>query len=200
MTASIHDRLESVIDAEIAKAERSEWGGARFRMRRIEIDSRGDVGELFLRDVLVDLGHKVEMDRTTDSANKHWDLKVDGDICLEVKTASKGANDIFQHEKIFRQRRFDALVLVDIAPNDVYLTMAPKHTLPFKKPNSNWSVNNKKLHHRKPTGDYKWDLSLKDVADRRVETHDDVAQMYADMAASINAHRKSWRLGALLNR
>lgn len=182
-----HKILEAAIEAKIA-ASSDAWKNSRFLgMRHIQIDSRGEVGEVFMRDVLKSLGHHVEVDRTTDPTEKHWDLKVDGSVTLEVKTATMGAGKrpMFQHEHVLKDKKYDGLALVDIAPNDIYLTMAPKDTLPFLKENNIWTRNPKKMHRRMHGVEYKWDLSLKDVEGRKIETLDDIRRAYEKLARHV---------------
>lgn len=113
-------------------------------------------------------GHKVEIDRTTDPQEKSWDIRVDDTIMIEIKTATQGKKTkTFQHERIMVERPWHALALLDIAPEDIYLTLAPKNTIPVRKANNIWTVNKKKTHMRR-SGEIKWDFSLKDVHLRKV--------------------------------
>lgn len=166
--------------ADVARANPKKWAGsAHSTMMNLEIDSRGEVGETFLAKALTQLGHEVEVDRTTDAGNKPWDLRVDGDVLIEVKTATLGKSQAtFQHEHIIRESGWDALALVDIAPDDVYLTLAAKRTIPFRKKAQVWTERLKKLHLRGGGGDYKWDLTLNDVANRRIATLGNVEEHY----------------------
>lgn len=164
----------------VARANPKKWAGsAHSTMMDLEIDSRGEVGETFLADALIQLGHEVEVDRTTDAGSKPWDLRVDGNVLIEVKTATLGkSNAIFQHERIIQGRGWDALALVDIAPDDVYLTLAAKQTIPFRRAAQVWTKHPKKLHLRGGGGDYKWDLTLNDVANRRLAALGDIEEHY----------------------
>ena len=169
--------LVGVLDS-VAKRNPKKWSGSlHATMMDLEIDCRGEVGENFLAESLTLLGHEVRIDRTTDASSKPWDLLVDGRVMLEVKTATQGKTHTFQHESISIERGYDALVLVDIAPDDVYLTCAPKTDIPFRKKNSLWTVREKKMHLRHD-GRGKWDLNLKDVEPRRIVTLDDVRAQY----------------------
>ena len=65
-------------------------------------------------------------------------MPANGTYGLEVKTASaifpkRGGDPIFQHEGFQKSRNYDAVVLVDIRPDDRYLAVAPKSTLPFTR-------------------------------------------------------------------
>ena len=178
----IHDAIETV-----AKENPKKWAGSLYEtMMDLEIDCRGDVGEIFLKATLEQLGHEVQGDKTTDASAKPWDLLVDNTVMLEVKTATQGKNRNFQHESLSVERGYHGLVLVDIGPDDIYLTCAAKSTLPFRRPNSRWTQRPKKFHIRND-GRGKWDLTLKDVEGRKVETLDDIKQHYETMLKDIIA-------------
>ena len=177
--------LSSVIDRQATEAvRRSAWGkGAFRRIRNIEIDSRGSVGEGFVAKVLIALGYSAEFNNETDPEAKHWDVLVNDTYGLEVKTASatfpkRGGNPTFQHEGLQKNRNYGAVVLVDICPDDIYLTVAPKSTLPFTRKNKKWTFVSKKMHYRARTKQYKWTLAFRDVKDRKVETLEDVREMF----------------------
>ena len=155
------------------------WIAGRFKeIKALSTDSRGELGEDFLAELFEQLGHEVTQTKVTDRTQKHWDILLDGRLKLEVKTATLGKEGrMFQHENIERDRNFDILVLLDIAPDAIYLTLAPKKTLPFNERNSNWTKNPKKMHRRATGIHYKWDLSLRDVEDRKVESLDDLKRL-----------------------
>ena len=181
--------LKAIIGNKIALAEKqSLWAGGFFQeMRKLQPDLRGEVGEEFIADVLAQAGYSVEVNRETDPTRKHWDVRVSGTIKLEVKTATLGADGrTFQHENFEKDRDYDAVVLVDVAPNDLYLTVAPKDTLPFTRQNDNWTRNPKQMHRRRHGIAYKWDLHLRDVESRKVETLDDIKQMFAPVLGSVD--------------
>ena len=182
--------VESI--AIVARANPKKWAGsAHSTMMDLEIDCRGEVGETFLTAALRKLGHEVEVDRTTDAGSKPWDLRVDGDVLLEVKTATLGkTKTTFQHERIVQGRGWDALALVDIAPDDVYLTLAAKRTIPFRTKTQVWTERPKKLHLRGGVGDYKWDLTLNDVANRRIATLGDIEEHYQALLKELGRKRK----------
>ena len=180
----IHQYVQDAIDT-VAKENPKKWDGSLYEaMMSLEIDCRGDVGEIFLKVALEELGHKVQNDKTTDASAKPWDILVDDDIMLEVKTATQGKNRNFQHESLSIERGYHGLILVDIGSNDVYLTCAAKSTIPFRRPNSLWTKKPKKFHIRND-GRGKWDLTLKDVEDRIVKNLDDIKRHYESMLNDI---------------
>ena len=119
------------------------------KLTNVEIDTRGTVGELLVVNLLKAGGRNpVYNENKTDPA-KHWDFMCD-DLTYEVKTASlgKGGNN-FQHENIFKTRLYDGLIFVDIAPEDIYISM-------WVKTDIKWG----ELHSRENGTYYKWDTSL----------------------------------------
>lgn len=178
--------LQIVRSAAVVQKKVDLWLDADFApVKELELDQRGEIGEQFICLALQTLGHEVKTSQTTDPTMKHWDLLVDGTIKLEVKTATLGKTGTFQHENLEKDRNYDGLVLVDIAPNDLYTTFAAKSTLPFTTANSNWSINKKKMHRRRGGIQYKWDLSLKDASSRKIETLKDLEAQYNTMARTI---------------
>lgn len=121
----------------------------------------------------------------TDPTKKHWDLRIDGITKLEVKTATLGSTLTFQHENLEKDRDFDGVVLLDVSPDTIYLTFAAKGSIPWTSKNDRWTRNPKKLHRRRNGISYKWDLSLRDVEDRRVETIEDVRLGFEAMLKEI---------------
>ena len=189
MTNDIKTMLADHIQRSVEIASRNNiWIGGYFKaIQDLAIDLRGELGESYIADLLIKLGHGVEMARQTDRSDKHWDIRVNGKIDLEIKTATIGKKGkTFQHENIEKERRYDAIVLLDIAPDNIYLTVAPKNTLPYATPNNNWTLNPKKMHRRAHGIQYKWDLHLNDVKERRVETLDDVRRQFAILLGAGN--------------
>ena len=178
---NLHDALIDIIDAKADEVQKKDvWhkAGLFNRLKAISVDSRGKVGEKFIAQCLVALGHKAEINRATDRTSKHWDVLVNNKIKLEIKTATVGKTGRnFQHDNIEKDRDYHALVLLDIAPSAIYVTAAPKDTLPFNKPNALWTVHDKCMHRRAQSIAYKWTLNIKDVENRKAETLDDFCQL-----------------------
>ena len=146
MTSSLSEILIRVIEKSV-KVRVNPWIHSTHELiTELEIDQRGEAGENFMATCLRQNGHKVEIDRTTDPQEKSWDIRVDNKIMIEIKTAIQGKKTkTFQHERIMVERAWHALALLDIAPEDIYLTLAPKNTIPVRKKNNIWTVNKKKL-------------------------------------------------------
>ena len=178
------DILKTMI-AEKAESDRSGnvWTSGRFMpIKTLSLDTRGELGELFIERLLTCLGHSVIRNSATDRTNKHWDLLVNDSVSLEVKTATVGKDGrSFQHENIEKDRNYDGLVLLDIAPDAIYLTAAPKKHLPFSTPNDKWTRSPRRMHRRAQGIQYKWDLSILDVKEREVRSIADVRRLMAEL-------------------
>ena len=171
--------LSNRIDTLIRANESKQWNESEYpQIISLQSDTIGVLGEEFIEELLVKLNHKVERNAIKDRTRKHWDIKVDSKIKCEIKTATLGKNGNFQHENIEKDRDFDALILLDIAPKAIYLTVAPKETLPFTVKDNIYTKNEKKMHRRAHGIQYKWDLSLRDLEDREVKTLKDAKNIF----------------------
>lgn len=187
MTANdrIKDRLIRAIRA--AKDVRpSPFTGAAFaEMLDLEIDARGNVGELFVSRLLQDRGDSVVHNDQINPQDKQWDIEVTrrGEIPItaEVKTATMGKKtQTFQHENLPRNRDCDILALIDIAPDAVYGTIALPSELPWGEPDDRWTATPKKMTLRKDSQAYKWTLTIRDVQDREIVTPAKFYSMWDD--------------------
>lgn len=132
MTSSLSEILIRVIEKSVKERVNPWIHSSHELITELEIDQRGEAGENFMAACLRQNGHKVEIDRTTDPQEKSWDIRVDDNIMIEIKTATQGKKTkTFQHERIMVERAWHALALLDIAPEDIYLTLAPKNTIPL---------------------------------------------------------------------
>jgi len=167
---SIAEHLHAVIDELISqRKDKHGWDeGAFSKILTLSIDERGEAGERFIENALKEAGVKdVTRAGKIDRTEKHWDIKT-ADIEIEVKTATLGRNaNTFQHENIEKDRKYDAIVFVDIAPNAVYVRWTAKKDIPFKK-----------IHRQAQSTFYKWDFRLKDVQDYEVKTIGDILAGY----------------------
>ena len=183
--------VKMLVDMIASKAESDRknnvWvKGAFMQIRALTPDTRGELGEEFVERLLVSLGYTVERSNVTDRTKKHWDLRVNG-VALEIKTATVGKSGrSFQHENIEKDRDYDGIVLLDIAPDAIYLTAASKKDLPFNSPNDLWTKSPKQMHRRAHGIQYKWDLSIKDVADREIKSLTDVERLMADLLPPVS--------------
>ena len=154
------------------------WEGGIFReILNLPIDNRGEVGEEFVATMLRLLGKEIIHERgIIDRKNKQWDIIADN-IRLEIKTATLGKSAAtFQHENLERNRDWDGLILVDVAPNTIYVKCEAKI-------NIDWSRH----HKRVAASVIKYDISLKKAKQENLEvkTLADFSRMYENMVASI---------------
>lgn len=181
------NKIEQLMQSSIKKSLKISstaqlWKGTPFAdIKNLEISRRGNVGEDFVRAVLEQLNYTVEDNPSKDA---DWDLRVDCKTKLEIKTATLG-NNKFQHDNIRKNRKFDALILIGIAPNDIYLTCAAKKTLPWNRKTKKWTKTSKKMHFRKDKKEYKWELSLSDVENRRINSIEDFDLAYKKMLQDL---------------
>lgn len=152
------------------RQDRHGWDDGVFAdMLKLSIDQRGRVGEALLAQALRAAGVPgvTLAGGKKDRTNKHWDIRT-ADMDIEVKTATLGRNtNTFQHESIERDRQYHALALLDIAPNDVYLTWKTKARIDWRK-----------LHRRANSNFYKLDLKLSALEGNKILTVDDVLAGY----------------------
>lgn len=161
---------------QIKAEDKHGWESSDYKeIRGLQADIRGAVGENFVAAMLRALGKKVEHFAATDAENKHWDMTADG-ITLEIKFASMGSKTTtFQHEAIESGRNYDGLIIVDVAPDGVYITCAAKRDIPWDK-----------LHNRRYGPDvYKWTLNRNNIPDRKMNTLADFAAAYEKMERRI---------------
>lgn len=184
MTQTIKSLFLEVLEKAREKAKADDkygWESSDYKgIRGLQADIRGAVGEDFVAAMLRALGKKVEHTAGTDAKNKHWDMTAD-EITLEIKVASMGSKaTTFQHEAIESKRNYDGLIIVDVAPDGVYITCIAKCDIPWDD-----------LHNRRYGEDvYKWTLNRKNMSDRKMETLADFAAAYEKMVERINAEKQ----------
>ena len=185
----MHDNLVSELLAIIKKVQQTQkvdnlglpsWDGSRLEeIRNLQIDVRGMVGELFVARCLSAIGYKTRRDEKTRSIEKGYDILVDGHFKVEVKTATRGKNSqMFQHENLSQERDYDAIILLDIAPEQLFMTCGRISDLPFRVASKKFTKTKKKMHLRNKGGAYKWDFSIEDVKNREIKTLDDFRRLF----------------------
>ena len=175
------------------KPPKTEWAGSPFEaFGKEEIDTRGAAGELLAVKLLEEGGRTTDYHANTTHQDKDWDFMCDG-LRYEVKTATKGKSaPTFQHENIYKSRRYDGMILVDIAPDAIYISCWAKVDIPFGR-----------LHRREPRGDYKWDTSLTSprtmkggkrnkfcVRHNRIDSVADFVSRFEEMERRIRARQR----------
>lgn len=177
----INDRL-CTITAQVLSARKDKHGwdkGLFADILLLSADERGEVGERLIESLLSDAGVEgVTRSGALDRTQKHWDIRT-ADIDIEVKTATLGRNvSTFQHESIEKDRNYHVIVMVDIAPNAVYITWTAKQSMPFKK-----------MHRRANSNAYKWDFKLADVQQNVVHTSADILNGYNKVVNEVNSKK-----------
>lgn len=157
------------------------WDGSLYEsVRKLQIDARGSVGERLVVTMLKELDHNVHYHEATTDDDKDWDF-ICNDLAYEVKTATLGSDGVtFQHENVYKSsRKYDGLILVDIAPNQIFMSIYPKNKIPFKE-----------LHFRKDSGFYKFDTHLREtrknyIGDNVIETLEDFDAIFSKAEREI---------------
>lgn len=190
MSKQPHNLLQKIIADKVLEVHHKDvWRKPNIEfadIKQVSSDTVGVIGEEYIKQLLELLGHSVEHSDVTDRTQKHWDLRVNGVTTLEVKTATVGKNGrSFQHENIEKDRNYDALVLLDIAPTAIYLTVAKKSMLPFNQPNEFFTCIAKKMHRRAHGILYKWDFNLRDVEERKIESLKDVEKLFNSVLQKV---------------
>lgn len=154
------------------------------------IDDKGDVGEMLLNEVLKNK-FKVVWDKAKTSKEKDWDITVEN-IKIEVKTATMGnSTTTFQHEKFFKNRKYDVIAFLDFTPDKLYVTLAKKSDIIWEK-----------LHKRNVDGvlttEHKFDFSLKNIKEGKIDklkgykiklikTEDDLIVLFEEFIKEIKS-------------
>ncbi len=163
--------------AEQAGKDKYGWAKGLYKeMRELQTDTRGDVGEDFIAELLRQLGRDVRHTRRTDSQKKQWDIICDG-VKLEVKTATMGmANATFQHENLEKDRDYDGVIFVDIAPDDIYIIFMAKEDIDWRN-----------VHHRRTGISRKYDWGLNRIKESQIETLEEFQFAYEEFERRIRA-------------
>ncbi len=126
------------------------------KIQFIPLDDKGDVGEEITYDILKSKGCDVVYDKGVTDTMKGWDVKSNG-IKMEVKlaTITVGSGG-FQHENLEAQRDYDAILFVDVAPNEVFLTAVKKNDIIWNS------------LHRRINGVFKCDFTIKNIKENKI--------------------------------
>lgn len=159
-------------------------------MKRLSLDSRGDVGERTVTTILENNGYEVLWSKET--RNKEYDVfaknKMTGQtLYIEVKTATMGNSAMtFQHESIEKDRGYNSIIFMDFAPDDLYVTCLCKTELPFDNTSSNpYLPHCGPMHRRKYGVHYKWTLALNHVMNNVVTSDVEFMNLFRLMETRI---------------
>lgn len=161
------------------KPPKINWKGSNYgSIIELSIDQRGQVGEELTVNILREKGCEIVYNPNKTDREKDWDMISNG-IKIEIKLATLGKEGrSFQHEGLERSRRFDALMILDVAPDALYLSCYDYEELDWK------------AMHRRPNGVYKFDLSLAKVQNHRVDTVEEFFSSYKAMEKKANFRLK----------
>ena len=134
-----------------------DWNDSLYEdIQYLTIDERGQLGEEMTVDILKSFKCKIDYDSSVTDEVKGWDFISNG-LKIEIKLATITiGTGLFQHENLHSQRDFNAILFIDVAPNEIYLTAVSKKGILWKK------------LHRRPNGDYKCDFSVKHIKDNSI--------------------------------
>ena len=139
------------------------WKGTRFEsVRDLTCDETGEVGEDMIHSICKQSSIECIWDNKKLSSlndnGKVYDMLIGGKK-IEIKTARLGEHGSFQHESLRNTGESDFWVFVDIAPNDIYITVLKDFDL---SSNDKHPILGKNPHLRKKALDqYKLDFSKK---------------------------------------
>lgn len=134
-----------------------DWNDSLYEdIQFLTIDERGQLGEEIAIEILKNFKCKIRYDASITGAEKGWDFISNG-LKIETKLATITiGTGLFQHENLHPQRDFDGILFIDVAPNEVYLTVVCKKDIIWKK------------IHRRESGIYKCDFSIKHIKDNKI--------------------------------
>ena len=98
------------------------WRGSKHEaVHKVGSDHCGQIGEEFIVELLRRLNKEVKHTNRTEPARKGWDILCDdAGLNLEIKTATLGkGGKTFQHENLDKNKNYEGIILLDIAPNDI---------------------------------------------------------------------------------
>lgn len=108
-----------------------EFGGIKI----IPNTSVGTVGQEFIEKACAALEIPYEYptnDKAKRASQSPWDIKING-ITFELKTASEDTSNSFQFNHIRYHRKYDALLCLAVAPNDLYFNIWSKADVTTEK-------------------------------------------------------------------
>lgn len=81
-----------------------------YKIKYLSIDQRGRIGEHLFNTFFKE--REIEY---VDNPHGDWDIVIDG-LKIEIKTATLGVNQKFQHEGIKENKLWDVVAFLDICP------------------------------------------------------------------------------------
>ena len=133
------------------------WDGSLYQdIQHLTLDDKGQLGEEITVDILRSFNCNVIFDSSVTDEVKGHDLISNG-IKIEVKLATITiGSGLFQHDNLHPQRNFNAVLFIDITPNEIYLTAVLKDDFIWKDIT------------RRENGLYKYDFSIKHIKNKTI--------------------------------
>lgn len=133
----------------------------------LSIDERWQLWEEIIHDSLNNRNEfEVIYDSSVTDAEKWYDIIINNKK-VEIKTATITSwTWLFQHEHLEAQRDYDYIFFLDIAPNNIFLTITKKTDIIWSK--KKWDWKNKTAIHRRPNWDYKCDFSINHIYNKKI--------------------------------
>lgn len=131
------------------------WGckAKYLEIKEMSNDDTGEIGEMLLNSVFKKYDYNVIYEKAKTRIEKDWDIEINN-YKIEVKTATIGKNaNTFQHEKLYKKKEYDILILIDITSDKIYCAMGYKR-------NINWENLHQRTINTTKTDEHKLDLSL----------------------------------------
>ena len=182
MVKDIKPLLVSTITQAVKDHPAGDWSGSPFEdIFKLSADVRGEVGEQLCASILRNNGFTVPLEqlgKTESFGGRSYDFTVNG-VPVEVKLATRGRNaNTFQHENLSKERGWEILVIIDVAPNDIYVEIKGKKDLPWNE-----------MHRRKDGSIYKYDLSIKKHEERKskIKTTDEFVKRFQKTLNRVNS-------------
>ncbi len=101
------------------------WATGMFgAIKTVSNTSVGNVGEHFITEYAEQLGFEVIPSKNRTS----WDIQING-IRYEIKTATEDVHMKFQFNHFRTHRKYDAVICLGVAPNELYFYVLTKNEL-----------------------------------------------------------------------
>lgn len=158
----ILDKIREILDRK--SKQKFDWNDSLYEDLKnyLSIDERGQLGEEIIVNILKsNENFDIKYDSSVTDPTKGFDF-ICNSIKIEVKTATITSNNgMFQHEHMHSQRDFDAILFLDIAPNNIFLTAVKKEDIIWARKRTDGE--DKQALHRRPNGDYKCDFNINHI-------------------------------------
>jgi CRISPR/Cas system-associated exonuclease Cas4 (RecB family) len=119
MSDKINNILQSIIKKKYEELEKNKINknNLYWMIDFFEANAVGQIGETFIRNLIENLGYKIDNKENT---HDEYDVKIK-DIKIEIKTARKGKNNnTFQFNGFNPKYNYSFIICIGIAPNAAY--------------------------------------------------------------------------------